>query len=116
MTNEEAKARVKALVEAYELEYRETAMLIKPKDYEAFKVAIKALEARLKKGEWINENPDYYDTYYPNAYYCSNCKDYYTQEPYNLRYCPRCGAKMKYKKEPRRVWRGHWKGGDADDE
>ena len=26
---------------------------------------------------------------------CSNCKDYYTDEPKNLRFCPICGAKME---------------------
>ena len=46
MTNVEAKASIKYLINAYELEYRETAMLIKPSDYEAFKLAIKALEAQ----------------------------------------------------------------------
>lgn len=29
-----------------------------------------------------------------DAYHCSVCHDYYTTESYNLRYCPRCGAKM----------------------
>lgn len=44
MTNLDARASIKYLIDAYELEHRETAMLIKPQDYEAFKVAIKALD------------------------------------------------------------------------
>lgn len=44
MTNKEAMASIKYLINAYEVECRETAMLIKPKDYEAFKLAIKSLE------------------------------------------------------------------------
>lgn len=44
----------------------------------------------LKHGEWEE---------YPGCDIsnrrCSNCHDYYTDEPGSLRYCPRCGAKMK---------------------
>lgn len=49
MTNKEAIASIKYIINAYEVECRETAMLIKPKDYEAFKSAIKALEAQPKR-------------------------------------------------------------------
>ena len=44
MTNLDARASIQYLIDAYEVECRETVMLIKPQDYEAFKVAIKALD------------------------------------------------------------------------
>lgn len=44
----------------------------------------------LKRGEW-----EEYSGCGHNDRRCSNCHDYYTDEPNNLRFCPRCGAKMK---------------------
>lgn len=51
----------------------------------------------LKRGEWEKYSEDSY-----GDRRCSNCHDYYTDEPENLRYCPRCGAKMK------KYTRGGW--------
>jgi DNA-directed RNA polymerase subunit RPC12/RpoP len=45
-------------------------------------------------GRWIDTSPNYRNGYYNNAHKCSNCGDYYTTDPNDLYYCPRCGAKM----------------------
>lgn len=44
--------------------------------------------------KWIDTQPDYSNGYHKNAHKCSNCGDYYTTEPEDLFFCPRCGAKM----------------------
>ena len=46
-------------------------------------------------GEWIDTQPDYHAGYGRNAHVCSNCNDYYTTEPEDLFFCPRCGADMR---------------------
>lgn len=48
-----------------------------------------------KEGEWINTNPEYKNGFYNNSYYCSECHDYYTTSPYEMKFCPNCGARMK---------------------
>ena len=48
-------------------------------------------------GEWIDTQPDYHAGYGRNAHVCSNCNDYYTTEPEDLFFCPRCGADMRKK-------------------
>ena len=60
--------------------------------------AIKALptiQPERAKGEWINTNPEYKNGFYNNSYYCSECHDYYTTSPYEMKFCPNCGAEMK---------------------
>ena len=69
MTNLDARASIQYLIDAYEVECRETVMLIKPQDYEAFKAAIKALDNeigmeklhRTTCEECIQRAQDYFD-------------------------------------------------------
>ena len=59
---------------------------------------IKALppaQPEREEGEWINTNPEYKNGFYNNSYYCSECHDYYTTSPYEMKFCPNCGARMK---------------------
>lgn len=49
-------------------------------------------------GEWIDTCPEYHIGTRSNAYKCSNCGDYYTTEPEELFFCPRCGADMRGEK------------------
>lgn len=51
------------------------------------------------KGEWINTNPEYKNGFYNNSYYCSECHDYYTTSPYEMKFCPNCGADMRGEQE-----------------
>lgn len=44
--------------------------------------------------KWVDTQPGYHSGYRKNAHKCSNCGDYYTTEPEDLFFCPRCGAKM----------------------
>ena len=59
--------------------------------YEAFDLAIKALEQQQKVGKWIK-------TYEPNdaepfiLWECSECQN--TERGRRSKYCPNCGAKM----------------------
>lgn len=53
-------------------------------------------------GRWIDTIPNHDNGYYNNAYKCSNCGDYYTTDPNDLYYCPRCGAKMEKFNRPNR--------------
>lgn len=53
------------------------------------------IQPERQKGEWINTNPEYKNGFYNNSYYCSRCHDYYTTSPYEMKFCPNCGAKMK---------------------
>ena len=48
-----------------------------------------------KKGQWINTSPGYKNGFYSNSYYCSECHDYYTTSPYEMKFCPNCGADMR---------------------
>ena len=47
----------------------------------------------IRHGRWVSEYK-IKPSKETDAYHCSVCHDYYTTESYNLRYCPRCGAKM----------------------
>ena len=48
-----------------------------------------------KRGKWIPEyKTTYYNGYYKIPSYCSCCKDYYTQSPEEMKFCPNCGAYM----------------------
>lgn len=49
-------------------------------------------------GEWIDTQPDYHPGCGNNAHVCSICGDYYTTEPEDLFFCPRCGADMRGEK------------------
>lgn len=49
------------------------------------------------RGEWIDTCPDYHSGFRSNAHKCSICGDYYTTEPEELFFCPRCGADMRKK-------------------
>lgn len=49
-------------------------------------------------GEWLDTCPEYNGGYKRNAHKCSNCGDYYTTEPEDLFFCPRCGADMRGKR------------------
>ena len=54
------------------------------------------VEAKLVvHGEWIDTQPDYHPGCGNNAHVCSICGDYYTTEPEDLFFCPRCGADMR---------------------
>lgn len=44
------------------------------------------------KGYWIAESESSL-----TAYYCSNCKNYYTSDWEEMKYCPNCGAEMRGK-------------------
>ena len=48
-------------------------------------------------GKWIDTQPDYHPVCGNNAHVCSICGDYYTTEPEDLFFCPRCGADMRKK-------------------
>ena len=50
-------------------------------------------------GEWIDTQPDYHPGCGNNAHVCSICGDYYTTEPEDLFFCPRCSADMRKKVE-----------------
>lgn len=54
----------------------------------------KRLEA-IVYGKWIDTQPNYHNVYYKNAHMCSNCRDYYTTEYEEMKFCPNCGAKMQ---------------------
>lgn len=59
-----------------------------------------AVEAKpVVHGEWIDTQPEYHNGYRNSAHRCSNCSDYYTTEPEDLFFCPRCGADMRKKVE-----------------
>jgi len=45
-------------------------------------------------GKWIDTTPGYKSGCGYNAHVCSNCHDYYTTAPYEMKFCPTCGAKM----------------------
>lgn len=66
---------------------------------ERFKVMVRdapAVEAKpVVHGEWIDTQPDYHPGCGNNAHVCSVCGDYYTTEPEDLFFCPRCGADMR---------------------
>lgn len=49
------------------------------------------------RGEWIDTCPHYHNGVRSNAHKCSICGDYYTTEPEELFFCPRCGADMRKK-------------------
>lgn len=59
---------------------------------------VKSLEAADVKevvhAKWIDTSPDYHYGFGNNAHKCSVCGDYYTTEPGDLFFCPRCGAIM----------------------
>ena len=58
----------------------------------------KTVEARpVVHGEWLDTQPDYHPGCGNNAHVCSICGDYYTTEPEDLFFCPRCGADMRKK-------------------
>ena len=58
----------------------------------------KTVEARpVVYGEWLDTQPDYHPGCGNNAHVCSICGDYYTTEPEDLFFCPRCGADMRKK-------------------
>lgn len=50
------------------------------------------------RGEWIDTQPEYHPGFGNNAHKCSICGDYYTTEPEDLFFCPRCGADMRGEK------------------
>lgn len=50
--------------------------------------------ATVVHGQWTSAD-GYRGVYPPKIYKCSICRDYYTDEPKSLYYCPRCGAKME---------------------
>lgn len=54
---------------------------------------------KVECGKWIDISPDYHYGFGNNAYKCSVCNDYYTTEPEDLFFCPRCGAKMYVENE-----------------
>ena len=56
-----------------------------------------SIQSEPHEGEWINTNPEYKNGFYNNSYYCSECHDYYTTSPYEMKFCPNCGAKMKFR-------------------
>ena len=47
------------------------------------------------RGKWIDTCPEYHIGTVSNAHKCSNCGDYYTTEPEDLFFCPRCGCDMR---------------------
>ena len=48
-----------------------------------------------KRGKWIPEYENHcYNGHYKIPSYCSCCKDYYTQSPEEMKFCPNCGAYM----------------------
>lgn len=61
---------------------------------EEFK-ALKEKNEPIANGEWIDTQPGYNNGYYKNVRVCSNCNDYYTTEYDEMKFCPKCGAKMK---------------------
>lgn len=53
-----------------------------------------------KHGKWIPEyKTPYHNGYYKIPSYCSCCKDYYTQSPEEMNFCPNCGADMRGSKD-----------------
>ena len=58
-----------------------------------------SIQPERAKGEWINTNPEYKNGFYNNSYYCSECHDYYTTSPYEMKFCPNCGADMRGEQE-----------------
>ena len=47
-----------------------------------------------KVGKWVVEDSGNYNGKYSTCY-CSACKDYYTRDWREMKYCPNCGAKME---------------------
>lgn len=56
--------------------------------------ALKEKSVIIANGKWIDTEPEYSNGYYKNAHVCSNCFDYYTTEYDEMKFCPKCGAKM----------------------
>lgn len=57
--------------------------------------ALPPVQPSRRKGKWIDTQPYYHDVYDKNAYYCSNCHDYYTRDWQEMNFCPNCGADMR---------------------
>ena len=84
------KIALNAVTEAIEIieEYRAIGTV---EELQALKE--KELEP-IVNGKWIDTQPNYRNGCYKNAHVCSNCNDYYTTEYEEMKFCPKCGAKM----------------------
>lgn len=94
MTREEAIARIKDHIEIHRYHERNAVKI-----FEALDMAIEALRAEPKTGEWIKATgmmpPEFH-----GHHCCSECGNFANMEPpfgnrEDLgRFCPNCGAKM----------------------
>ena len=91
MSNEEAK---EIIIQERDSLKANPAVKVENCLYEAFDVAIRALEQQQKVGKWIK-------TYEPNdaepfiLWECSECQNTERGRRRRSKYCPNCGAKME---------------------
>lgn len=93
MTREEAYNRIDAIIAKHEID-DEYVTITSFLDYDALRMARKALEQKSKTGHWIEDLSEY-DNKYPKhiqaIWKCSECKK---KQIRKSNYCPDCGAKM----------------------
>lgn len=91
MTNAEARERIDIIITKHEVG-DEYVTITNEQDYEALRVAYKALESQ-KSGKW--ERHYTRPGVYADLWFHATCCGYKLSFPFPTEYCPNCGAKME---------------------
>lgn len=77
-------------------EYGDWYYRVTEQDFEAFDVAIKALEQEPKTGHWVDDEVDSFSKSFGyKKFHCSNCNSTFSgTNVEKTDYCPNCGTKI----------------------